>query len=68
MNDPACGCASALAAARVDYVQDPGFAEWTVVSVKPGAGTIAARGTPACHGQRPCPPPLSFQIEITVPP
>jgi hypothetical protein len=38
MNDPACGCASALAAARVNYVQNPGFAEWTVVSVKTRCG------------------------------
>jgi hypothetical protein len=53
---------------RVDYVQDPGFVEWTVAPVQPGTATIAARGSPACPAQRPCPPPLRFQIEITVPP
>ena len=55
--------------ARVDYFRDPGFSEWTVVAVRPGTATIAARGTPACAGQQRCPAsPLGFQIEITVAP
>ncbi len=54
---------------RVDYLQDPGFAEWTVLAVQPGTATIAARGTPACAGQEGCrDAPLRFQLEITVTP
>jgi predicted secreted protein len=55
---------------RVDYFQDPGFSEWTVLAVQPGTATIAARGTtPACAGQERCPDePLRFQVEITVAP
>lgn len=53
---------------RVDYFQDPGFSEWTVLAVQRGMATIAARGNPACAGQG-CPDqPLRFQLEITVPP
>jgi hypothetical protein len=59
----------AVELARVDYFQDPGFSEWTVLAVRPGTATIAARGTPACTGQKRCPDaPLRFQMEITVPP
>jgi hypothetical protein len=59
----------AVELARVDYFQDPGFSEWTVLAVRPGTATIAARGTPACAGQERCPDaPLRFQIEITVAP
>jgi hypothetical protein len=59
----------AVQLARVDYFQDPGFSEWTVLAVQPGTATIAARGTPACAGQQRCPDaPLRFQIEITVAP
>ena len=59
----------AVELARVDYFQDPGFSEWTVLAVQPGTATIAARGTPACAGQQRCPDaPLRFQIEITVAP
>jgi predicted secreted protein len=54
---------------RVDYFQDPGFSEWLLRAVRPGTATIAARGTPACAGQEPCPDePLRFQVEITVTP
>ena len=53
---------------RVDYLQDPGFSEWTVLAVRTGTATIAARGTPACAGQG-CPDsPLRFEIELTVAP
>jgi hypothetical protein len=59
----------AVELARVDYFRDPGFSEWTVLAVQPGTATIAARGTPACAGQKRCPDePLRFQMEITVPP
>lgn len=59
----------AVELARVDYFQDPGFSEWTVLAVQPGTATIAARGTPACAGQEPCPEtPLRFQLGITVAP
>jgi hypothetical protein len=59
----------AVELARVDYFQDPGFSEWTVLAVQPGTATIAARGTPACAGQEPCGgAPLRFQLEITVTP
>jgi hypothetical protein len=52
---------------RVDYFQDPGFSEWTVLAVRPGTATIAARGT--CAGQERCPDAaLRFQVEITVAP
>jgi hypothetical protein len=49
--------------ARVDYLQDPGFSEWTVLAVQPGTATITARGTPAGAGR-----PLRFQVEIAVAP
>lgn len=59
----------AVELARVDYFQDPGFSEWTVLAVQPGRATIAARGTPACAGEKRCPDaPLGFQMEITVAP
>jgi hypothetical protein len=59
----------AVQLAPVDYFQDPGFSEWTVLAVQPGTATVAARGTPACAGQEGCPDePLSFQVEITVAP
>ncbi|HEU4865670.1 MAG TPA: hypothetical protein VFT76_05425, partial [Actinomycetota bacterium] len=58
----------AVELARVDYFQDPGFSEWTVLAVRPGRATIAARGNPQCADQ-PCPDrPLRFEIEITVVP
>jgi hypothetical protein len=66
-SEPTVG-GDAVQLVRVDYVQDPGFVEWTVAPVQPGTATIAALGTPACPTPRPCPPPLRFQIEITVPP
>lgn len=54
---------------RVDYFQDPGFSEWTVLAVRPGTARLAARGTPACAGQTRCPDePLRFQVEMTVAP
>jgi hypothetical protein len=46
---------------RVDYFQDPGFSEWTVVAERAGTATITARGTPAGGA------PLRFDVEITVP-
>ena len=53
---------------RVDYFQDPGFSEWTVVAARAGTATIAAEGTPACAGQG-CPDsPLRFEVELTVAP
>ena len=59
----------AVELAPVDYFQDPGFSEWTVLAVQPGTATISARGTPACAGQEPCPEtPLSFRLGITVAP
>ena len=59
----------AVELARVDYFQDPGFAEWMVLAVQPGTATIAANGSPACAGEERCPDaPLRFQIEITVAP
>ena len=59
----------AVELAPVDYFQDPGFSEWTVLAVRAGTATIAARGTPACAGQERCPDaPLRFQIEIAVAP
>ena len=59
----------AVELARVDYFQDPGFSEWSVLAVQRGTATIAARGIPACAGPERCPgAPLSFQIEITVVP
>ncbi len=60
----------AVSLAPVDYFQDPGFSEWTVLAVQPGTATIAARGTtPACAGQERCPDEsLRFQIEIFVAP
>jgi hypothetical protein len=58
----------ALELTRVDYLQDPGFSEWTVLAVRAGTATISAQGTPACAGQG-CPDaPLSFQVELTVAP
>lgn len=53
----------AVALARVDYLQDPGYSEWTVTAVRPGMATIATRGTPAAG--RPG-APLRFEVEITV--
>jgi hypothetical protein len=59
----------AVELARVDYFRDPGFSEWTVLGVRPGTATIAARGTPDCAGRKRCPDgPLRFEIEITVAP
>jgi hypothetical protein len=59
----------AVELARVDYFQDPGFSEWTVLAVQAGTATIAAHGTPACAGQERCPDePLRFQVDITVAP
>jgi len=54
---------------RVDYLQDPGFSEWTVVAARPGTARIATDGTPVCAGQKGCPDePLRFQLELTVAP
>jgi hypothetical protein len=53
----------AVQLARVDYFQDPGFSEWTVLAVQPGTATIAARGTPAGTDR-----PLRFRVEIAVVP
>jgi hypothetical protein len=59
----------AVELARVDYLQDPGFSEWTILAVRPGTATLTARGTPDCAGQERCPEkPLRFQTTITVPP
>jgi hypothetical protein len=51
----------AVQLARVDYFQDPGFSEWTVVAAAPGTATISARGTGAST-------PLRFQVRIIVAP
>jgi len=58
----------AVQLARVDYFQDPGFSEWTVLAFRPGTATIAARGTPACAGRaRSCPDaPLRFRVRIMI--
>jgi hypothetical protein len=48
----------AVALARVDYFQDPGFSEWAIEAVSAGTATIAARGTPT----------LRFQVKIVVAP
>jgi hypothetical protein len=59
----------AVELAPVDYFQDPGFSEWTVLGARAGTETIAARGTPACAGQERCADePLRFRVEITVAP
>jgi hypothetical protein len=47
---------------RVDYFQDPGFSEWSVVAVEPGRATISARGTSGSDK------PLRFRVEFTVSP
>jgi hypothetical protein len=58
---------AAVELSRVDYLQDPGFAEWLVRGVGPGAATISALGTPACAGEDGCPDePLRFRVTITV--
>jgi hypothetical protein len=58
----------AVRAARVDYLQDPGFSEWVVMAVAPGKATIVAAGEPACSGQEGCDDaPAHFQVTITVP-
>jgi len=58
----------AVELARVDYLQDPGFSEWTVLAARAGTTTLTAHGTPACAGQD-CPDePLRFQLELTVAP
>lgn len=58
---------AAVELSRVDYLQDPGFAEWLVRGVSPGAATISALGTPACAGEDGCPgEPLRFRVTITV--
>ena len=58
---------AAVELSRVDYLQDPGFAEWLVRGVSPGAATISALGTPACVGEDGCPDePLRFRVTITV--
>jgi hypothetical protein len=53
---------AAVQLARVDYLQDPGFSEWTVLAVQPGTATISARGTRARSA------PLRFQLRIVVAP
>jgi hypothetical protein len=59
----------AVQLAPVNYFQDPGFSEWTVLAVRPGTAAIAAKGTPACAGEEGCrDEPLRFEIEITVAP
>jgi hypothetical protein len=58
---------AAVELSRVDYLQDPGFAEWLVRGASPGAATISALGTPACAGEDGCPDePLRFRVTITV--
>ena len=58
---------AAVELSRVDYLQDPGFAEWLVRGVTPGAATISALGTPACAGEDGCPgEPLRFWVTIAV--
>ena len=52
---------------RVDYLQDPGFSEWTVGGVRPGTAAISSLGTPACDGEHGCPDePVRFRVTITV--
>jgi hypothetical protein len=52
----------------VDYLQDPGFAEWLVRAVRPGTAAISSKGTPACAGQHGCPDePITFRVKIVVP-
>jgi hypothetical protein len=59
----------AVALARVDYFQDPGFSEWAVLAVRRGRATIAARGNPQRADQEPSlDGTLRFEIEITVVP
>ena len=51
----------------VDYLQDPGFAEWLVRGVRPGTAVISSEGTPACAGQHGCPDePIAFRVTIIV--
>ena len=58
---------TAVELSRVDYLQDPGYAEWLVRGVSPGTATISALGTPACAGEDGCPDePLRFRVTITV--
>ncbi|HSK16791.1 MAG TPA: hypothetical protein VK915_11560 [Gaiellaceae bacterium] len=59
---------AALRLDRVDYLQDPGFAEWIVNAVNPGIGLIATVGEPQCpEGGDDCPDdPLDFQVRIIV--
>lgn len=61
-SDPAVR-GDAVRLARVDYLQDPGFSEWTVLAVRPGTATVTASGTPAGAGR-----PLRFRVEIAVAP
>jgi hypothetical protein len=46
----------AVELSRVDYFQDPGFSEWTVLAVSAGTASISSRGTPT----------LQFQVKIVV--
>ena len=53
--------------ARVDYLQDPGFSEWTVVAASAGAASVTSVGSPVCAGQEGCPDePLRFRVDLTV--
>jgi hypothetical protein len=57
----------AIELSRVDYLQDPGFSEWVMRGVGPGAATISSLGTPACDGEHGCPDePVRFRVTITV--
>jgi hypothetical protein len=57
----------AIELSPVDYLQDPGFTEWLVHGLRPGAATISSLGEPACEGEHGCPDePVRFQVTITV--
>jgi predicted secreted protein len=66
-DEPFVGGAS-LRLDRVDYLQDPGYAEWIVNAVDTGIGLIATVGEPQCpEGGDDCPDdPRDFQVRIIV--
>jgi hypothetical protein len=63
--EPVAG-SPAIALTRVDHLVDPGYAEWLVGGVQPGAATLTARGEPNCGDPVDCPPrTLALTVEVS---
>jgi hypothetical protein len=55
----------AVTLTQVDYLVDPGFAEWIIEGARPGLALVTAHGEPDCGDVSTC-PPTTVRLEFRV--